>query len=196
MGNREYYMNCADVRIISNNCGSFTGPRLFVAQVPPSSITIPEWSVDNDYRSVLLNNRPPVTVSGSCDGSEPPAPPPSPPSPPPAPIPPPSPPVVPPPAPPSGNKIVTTKRGVKRRTTKRIKRKTTKKGAAAPTNNASIGACTAANQGAQVCPSANSQNFSWCVNGRWVSQLCGTGTVCKATSRNTIVCDWPTKKMS
>lgn len=163
IGNREYYMNCADVRIVSNTCGPFTGPKLFVAQIkPPSSIIIPEWSLDNDYRNVLLNNRPPVTVYGdNCGGAPPPAPPPPPPAP--------------------------------KKTTRRIIRKSTKRGPQ-PTS-APLGVCTLANHGQMKCPRLNSPTWSWCVNGRWIPQTCNAGTVCKATSRSTIVCDWPTKKL-
>lgn len=135
-------------------------PRLFVANIPPSNFQLPEWDESNDYRSVLLNNRPATTVYGdNCGGAPPPAPPP-------------------PPPPPPGPK----------KTTKKVIRKTTKKGPV-PTN-ANPGACTAANNGAQVCPRANSPTFAWCVNGKWIPQACAAGTVCKATSRCTVVCDW------
>ncbi|KAI9030379.1 hypothetical protein DFJ74DRAFT_468010 [Hyaloraphidium curvatum] len=82
IGNREYYMNCADVRIVSNTCGPFTGPRLFVAQVQPP--VFPEWGFGGyDYRDRVVNGRPPVTVYGdNCGGAPPPAPPPPPPRPP------------------------------------------------------------------------------------------------------------------
>jgi hypothetical protein len=63
MGNREFYMNCVDVKITGNG-NAIAGPRLFVANLPGYT-TIPEFFGDrNDYRT-LLDSRPIITVYGS-----------------------------------------------------------------------------------------------------------------------------------
>ncbi|KAI9208619.1 uncharacterized protein BJ171DRAFT_211097 [Polychytrium aggregatum] len=64
-GNREYYMNCADVKIVSNS-NSFSGPELFVANLPGYP-TIPEMALvkpAKDGRQYLTDGaRKTITVS-------------------------------------------------------------------------------------------------------------------------------------
>ncbi|KAJ2628892.1 hypothetical protein H4R22_003635 [Coemansia sp. RSA 1290] len=63
-GNREFYMNCADVAIEGSG-SSFTGPKLLVANYGPDSPFIPEFNGDYDTGIDLFNSRPMITVSGS-----------------------------------------------------------------------------------------------------------------------------------
>jgi len=70
VGNREYYMNCADVIITGGTTPALvSGPRLFVANLPyvQGAPTIPEFpdpSSTNDGRNYLAD-RPIIQVTGS-----------------------------------------------------------------------------------------------------------------------------------
>ncbi|KAJ2692933.1 hypothetical protein H4218_006228 [Coemansia sp. IMI 209128] len=62
-GNREFYMNCADVKI-SGKPGSFTGRKMTVANYGPDAPTIPEfYGYYNTGISYYINSRN-VTVIG------------------------------------------------------------------------------------------------------------------------------------
>jgi hypothetical protein len=74
-------------------------------------------------------------------------------------------------------------------TTTTIKASTTTTTSATSTPTGSS-TCTAANNGAMVCIAANtSPQYQTCVNGGWVAQSCGTGTVCQ-TSGSSIYCGY------
>ncbi|KAK9718724.1 hypothetical protein K7432_005320 [Basidiobolus ranarum] len=62
IGNREYYMNCADIEITGSADGYITGPKLLVVNLPGYP-TIPEFPRDgpNDGRD-LLAARPTITI--------------------------------------------------------------------------------------------------------------------------------------
>ncbi|KND02442.1 uncharacterized protein SPPG_02907 [Spizellomyces punctatus DAOM BR117] len=68
VGNREYYMNCADVTIQGGGSG-FTGPQLFVADLPGTP-TIPEMVPGdlNDGRQ-FFSQRKQITVGPGNGGS-------------------------------------------------------------------------------------------------------------------------------
>ncbi|KAI9220748.1 hypothetical protein BC828DRAFT_347980 [Blastocladiella britannica] len=68
IGNREYYMNCADIQVTggSGPSGSLTGPQLLVADLPGSALTFPEFaSASSPDMSEAFAKRPVVTVSGA-----------------------------------------------------------------------------------------------------------------------------------
>ncbi|KAK9764161.1 hypothetical protein K7432_008562 [Basidiobolus ranarum] len=62
IGNREYYMNCADIEIQGSIGGYIAGPKLLVVNLPGYT-TIPEFPQDgpNDGRN-LLAARPTITI--------------------------------------------------------------------------------------------------------------------------------------
>ncbi|KAK9760355.1 hypothetical protein K7432_015715 [Basidiobolus ranarum] len=62
IGNREYYMNCADIEIHGSAGGYITGPKLLVVNLPGYP-TVPEFPQDgpNDGRK-LLAARPTITI--------------------------------------------------------------------------------------------------------------------------------------
>ncbi|ORX89433.1 hypothetical protein K493DRAFT_318664 [Basidiobolus meristosporus CBS 931.73] len=62
-GNREYYMNCADIEIQGNPNGSITGPKLLVANLP-GYVTIPEFTHGGYSGKDLFPKRPTVKVTG------------------------------------------------------------------------------------------------------------------------------------
>jgi hypothetical protein len=62
-GNREYYMNCADVTIEGNPNGVLTGPKIVEANMPGKP-TIPEFSNERTGAE-LYENRPIVSVTGN-----------------------------------------------------------------------------------------------------------------------------------
>jgi len=70
VGNREYYMNCADVIVTGGTSpSSVTGPKLFVANLPyiagaPSIPEFPDVTSTNDGRN-YLEARPIITVTGT-----------------------------------------------------------------------------------------------------------------------------------
>lgn len=76
VGNREYYMNCADVIITQSNPtyagagGYVTGPQMLIVNVPGYP-TIPEFLGNPKTGEDLFNARPIITVrlSGSTGGS-------------------------------------------------------------------------------------------------------------------------------
>ncbi|KAI9220741.1 hypothetical protein BC828DRAFT_405543 [Blastocladiella britannica] len=75
VGNREYYMNCADIQITggSGPSGSLIGPQLLVADLPGSAFTFPEFGGSApDYRA-KFDERPLITVTGSGGGGSGPA---------------------------------------------------------------------------------------------------------------------------
>lgn len=64
IGNREFYMNCADISIKGNG-NSFSGKEMLVANYGPNSPFIPEFNGNYDTGIELYNNRKVITVSGS-----------------------------------------------------------------------------------------------------------------------------------
>ncbi|KAJ1956536.1 hypothetical protein GGI12_005282 [Dipsacomyces acuminosporus] len=65
IGNREYYMNCADVSIKGAGSGSFTGPQMLVANYGPDSPFIPEFNGNYETGIDLFKSRKMITVTGS-----------------------------------------------------------------------------------------------------------------------------------
>ncbi|TPX33046.1 hypothetical protein SeLEV6574_g08421 [Synchytrium endobioticum] len=69
VGNREYYMNCADVAISGASSGTLQGPRLFVAQLPGTP-TIPEFMAVTAYDgSDYMAKRDIIQVSPATPGA-------------------------------------------------------------------------------------------------------------------------------
>ncbi|KAI9024799.1 hypothetical protein DFJ74DRAFT_631929 [Hyaloraphidium curvatum] len=187
IGNREYYMNCADVEIVSPTCGPFTAPRLFVAQVvPPSTQVFPEWSATGyDYRNELLNGRPMTTVTGDGCG----APPPPASSQTPASTARPATSTVRPPAATTTRAANPVTTALARTSTRRTQTFTAATPAPQPTGGP-LPPCTLANNGQQACPAPPGQGYLWCVNGAWIERPCPAGTKCRALSATDVVCDW------
>lgn len=80
-GNREYYMNCADVAIKQNNpayatAGSVTGPKLLIVN-QPGYPTIPEFLGNPKTGKELFDARPTITVKLSGSSTAPPTTPPT-----------------------------------------------------------------------------------------------------------------------
>ncbi|KAJ2746913.1 hypothetical protein GGI20_000992 [Coemansia sp. BCRC 34301] len=69
IGNREFYMNCADVAIAGKDGGSFTGQQMLVANYGPGSPLIPEFNGNYETGIDLYNAQPMVTVTGSSYGN-------------------------------------------------------------------------------------------------------------------------------
>ncbi|KAJ1804887.1 hypothetical protein LPJ75_005469, partial [Coemansia sp. RSA 2598] len=65
IGNREFYMNCADVAIDGAPGGSFSGPQLLVANYGPETPFIPEFNGDYETGIDLYNSRKIISVGGS-----------------------------------------------------------------------------------------------------------------------------------
>ncbi|KAK9768654.1 hypothetical protein K7432_000567 [Basidiobolus ranarum] len=63
-GNREYYMNCADIEVQGTPSGSITGPKLLVANLP-GYVTIPEFANGGYSGKDLFPKRPTVKVTGN-----------------------------------------------------------------------------------------------------------------------------------
>ncbi|KAJ2557167.1 hypothetical protein EV175_001510, partial [Coemansia sp. RSA 1933] len=63
-GNREFYMNCADVEIKGSSSGEFSGPEMLIANYGPESPLIPEFNGDYETGIDLFNNRKNITVYG------------------------------------------------------------------------------------------------------------------------------------
>lgn len=61
-GNREYYMNCADIKVQGSNRGRLTGPKLLVANIPGYPL-IDEFTVEgSDDGWQWFENRPNLEV--------------------------------------------------------------------------------------------------------------------------------------
>ncbi|KAJ2688910.1 hypothetical protein IWW39_001872 [Coemansia spiralis] len=73
IGNREFYMNCADVAISGKDGGSFSGPQMLVANYGPDTPLIPEFNGNYETGIDLYNSRPVITVTGTSynNGSAP-----------------------------------------------------------------------------------------------------------------------------
>ncbi|KAJ2720423.1 hypothetical protein GGI07_004610 [Coemansia sp. Benny D115] len=66
IGNREFYMNCADVSIQGGSgLGSYSGPEMLVANYGPNSPYIPEFNGNYETGLDLYSNRKMITVTGS-----------------------------------------------------------------------------------------------------------------------------------
>ncbi|KAK9760411.1 hypothetical protein K7432_015578 [Basidiobolus ranarum] len=71
VGNREYYMNCIDIKIKGGTPGGkVTGPKLLVANLPGYP-TIPEMNLGQGDGRELLDQRPTITVGPTDNGSNP-----------------------------------------------------------------------------------------------------------------------------
>ncbi|OMH79396.1 hypothetical protein AX774_g7188 [Zancudomyces culisetae] len=68
-GNREYYMNCADIAIKGVNGGSYTGKKLLIANYGPGTPAVAEFNGNYESGISLLNSRPNITVNGSGGSS-------------------------------------------------------------------------------------------------------------------------------
>ncbi|KAI7834010.1 hypothetical protein BX661DRAFT_176471 [Kickxella alabastrina] len=64
-GNREFYMNCADVAIHGKQGGAYTGPQLLVANYGLNTPYIPEFNGDYTTGLDLYKDRPIITVTAS-----------------------------------------------------------------------------------------------------------------------------------
>ncbi|OMJ12526.1 hypothetical protein AYI70_g9063 [Smittium culicis] len=64
VGNREFYMNCADVAINSNS-NSFSGKQMVIANYGPGNPVIPEFNGNYETGIELYNNSPVITVYGN-----------------------------------------------------------------------------------------------------------------------------------
>jgi len=62
VGNREYYMNCADVQVTGGGNG-FSGPKMLVANLPGFP-TIPEFKANANAAADLFSARPVAKVGG------------------------------------------------------------------------------------------------------------------------------------
>ncbi|ORZ36552.1 hypothetical protein BCR44DRAFT_49531 [Catenaria anguillulae PL171] len=92
VGNREYYMSCADIQITggSGPSGSLSGPELLVAHLPGfNQFSFPEFGGNSPDRRELFDQRRTITVRGNGQSSggggsgnrpQPPAPQPQPPT--------------------------------------------------------------------------------------------------------------------
>lgn len=73
VGNREFYMNCADIRIVNDATPAsdqvLSGKKLTVANMPGYP-TIPEFPPADDDMSDLYDAAPVISVTGSGEGSE------------------------------------------------------------------------------------------------------------------------------
>ncbi|PVV01070.1 hypothetical protein BB560_004530 [Smittium megazygosporum] len=68
IGNREYYMNCADITIKSQS-QSFSGPQMLIANYGPSYPVVPEFNGDYDTGLDLFDKRPTITVYSTGSSS-------------------------------------------------------------------------------------------------------------------------------
>ncbi|ORX86720.1 hypothetical protein K493DRAFT_319760 [Basidiobolus meristosporus CBS 931.73] len=73
IGNREYYMNCADIDIEGTADGSVSGPKLLVANLPGYP-TIPEFGNGGYSGKDLFESRPNVKVTHAGSSEENPVP--------------------------------------------------------------------------------------------------------------------------
>ena len=179
IGNREYYMECADVNIHNGQSysnGPIVGKELIVLNLPGYPV-IPEFPYLDMYdgREHILNA---VDFSINPPQPQPPqyTPPqptqqspvythPQPPQPPPV-YTPPQPTVYTPPQPqytPPQPTVYTP-----------------------PQQSPSVCACNNDKNGYMKC---NGESFDTCVNGIWINRACAPGTACKQVG-NSIVCDW------
>ncbi|KAJ1723241.1 hypothetical protein LPJ53_002406 [Coemansia erecta] len=65
IGNREFYMNCADVSIQGKPGGSYSGPQMLVANYGPATPFIPEFNGNYETGIELYNDRKMITITGS-----------------------------------------------------------------------------------------------------------------------------------
>ncbi|PVZ96899.1 hypothetical protein BB558_007172 [Smittium angustum] len=61
IGNREFYMNCADVAIKSSS-QSYSGPEMLIANYGPNTPVIPEFAGNYETGLSLFDKRPYITV--------------------------------------------------------------------------------------------------------------------------------------
>ncbi|KAL7751525.1 hypothetical protein RI367_002988 [Sorochytrium milnesiophthora] len=68
IGNREYYMNCADINIKgSTGAAAYTGDEMLVANLAGLGPTVPEFGAPgSDDSHTLFDNRPQVTVGNGA----------------------------------------------------------------------------------------------------------------------------------
>ncbi|KNE67549.1 hypothetical protein AMAG_12002 [Allomyces macrogynus ATCC 38327] len=71
VGNREYYMSCADVQISGANSAPFSGPELLVGNLPGSKFSFPEFPGNSPDNREFFNQRRTITVRGNRSGPAP-----------------------------------------------------------------------------------------------------------------------------
>ncbi|KAJ2782954.1 hypothetical protein H4R18_001970 [Coemansia javaensis] len=186
IGNREFYMNCADVAIQGTST-SYTGKKMTIANYPGYD-SIPEFHGNYETGINLYTNMPSITVTGSgYQVSKPPVknqpqvdPVPVSSAPaklPPTPTPQPPAPVVPKPQPPAKIPHDQEPPAVVSKTSSSVPTATPAPG----------GKCT---HGAMQCSS--STGFRVCNWGQWTASIsCAAGTVCRQSSPSAIYCGWP-----
>ncbi|OLY79572.1 hypothetical protein AYI68_g6354 [Smittium mucronatum] len=64
IGNREFYMNCADIKINSQS-SSYSGKKMVIANYGPSNPVVAEFNGDYTTGLDLYNNSPVITVYGN-----------------------------------------------------------------------------------------------------------------------------------
>ncbi|OLY84481.1 hypothetical protein AYI68_g1359 [Smittium mucronatum] len=64
IGNREFYMNCADIKINSHS-SSYSGKRMVIANYGPSNPVVTEFNGDYTTGLYLYKNSPIITVYGN-----------------------------------------------------------------------------------------------------------------------------------
>jgi hypothetical protein len=192
IGNREYYMDCADVNVVtnshSNSPASVSGYELFVANLPGFT-TIPEFPRPEMYDgSDLLLSHKPMTItppnspepqfsSHTHDPSTPKAPPQTPQ---PFASPPNTPKTLPPSPQPSATPPSTSKTLPPSPQPSATPPSTPKTPPPSPSSE-----CTT---GDMRCGASG--GFDTCVFDKWVWRACAPGTVCKNVANNDILCDF------
>ncbi|ORY06332.1 hypothetical protein K493DRAFT_310658 [Basidiobolus meristosporus CBS 931.73] len=164
-GNREYYMNCADIEIQGGSSGSLTGPKLLVANLP-GYVTIPEFSHGGYSGKDLFPKRPTVKVTGN--GSSETKPEPSKPT------------VAPKPTP-------STKPMPSAKPTATPKPEPSKKPAKPSKPGNKSGECSGFET--KCVNPGKSRDFKVCTNGHEYTQRCAPGTVCRG-GINQVRCDY------
>ncbi|KAJ2388910.1 hypothetical protein GGI05_003653, partial [Coemansia sp. RSA 2603] len=192
IGNREFYMNCADIAI-KGTSSSYTGKQMTIAN-HDGYPTIPEFSGDYTTGLSYYTNAPKITVTGSgsssssgssgsgSSGSS-------------------SSSYASSVAPPVGHTpsastlasvpvpVYTSTAPVSKPTpTSAPKPASSAAPNPAPTSGSS-GSSSGCTHGAMQC---SGTGYKVCVWGKWTAQMsCAAGTVCKQSSAAAIICDWP-----
>jgi len=175
VGNREYYMNCADVNVQGVNGGKIEGDGLFVANPPTNGPVIPEWGTSGEDFTGYLDAR--ARVEQFADGNTRVLRPkgnfvPSTPAPPNAPSQP-----VPQPAPQPASQPAPASQASQPATQPAKQPAPQPAQPAQPAAPAGSGCANAA----QRCISSNANKWEMCSNGVWVQMVCPPSLVCAQT---------------